>query len=219
MPATPWSCSHLGINMAIKERLPSLEHLSLSAVSFQPPAEEMVCVFNFARLRSLELHNCHARDILQSIAVTGITMVSTSFKITIFWDSPSEGLDPLEPMEVLIAHFLSSFKGLEKLALKLPNQCHWAQVHRGTLNHVSTLKRVVFHRKGNQAYMHGTGDADVPWTNGMDQLAGSRTLASVGISASSPSILVSLHKAISNASFRAGSMIPNSILVFLRHAS
>ncbi|SPO07390.1 uncharacterized protein DNG_10084 [Cephalotrichum gorgonifer] len=71
-----------GINPGeMKECLPSLRCLSLSAVSFQSVPMEMAFAFNFSQLRKLELRHCpHSARLLRSIVESGQPTVLTSFK-------------------------------------------------------------------------------------------------------------------------------------------
>ncbi|OCL11969.1 hypothetical protein AOQ84DRAFT_373498 [Glonium stellatum] len=123
--------------------LPSLEVLSVCALSFQSAVKEMTCSFNMRKLHTLKLWNCaHSLDLLLAIIENETETVKyKSFELVIdshiIWDQ-GDHTDAAVP----VATFLSAFQGLEDLYLMLPQSSDWDTIVQGILCHKSTLRRL-----------------------------------------------------------------------------
>lgn len=170
------------------EPLPSLEHLSLPAVSFQSVRIEMAHALNMTRLRTLKLWNCpHSLDLLIAITVPYETMNLRSFEFVIDPEtSANQGLHS-EP-DPALAVFLGAFQGLEDIYLMLPGPLKWDIIIQAIGHHEPTLRRLVAHDRFESAY-GGSLDNNGTWHNGMEILHQFRTLRGIG-TCMPPSILV-----------------------------
>jgi hypothetical protein len=96
LPDKPSASTLFGIKAGEKvEPLPSLEHLSLSAVSFQSVGMEMAHVLNMTRLRTLKLWN--SLDLLIAITVPYETMNLRSFEFVIDPETSANQVSILNP--------------------------------------------------------------------------------------------------------------------------
>ncbi len=178
------------------ERLPSLDHLSLSAVSFRSVPMEMACALNFAGLRELELWHCpySLRLLGALVEFASNSMTLKSFKFTIASDPGS----PPGSCEAIVARFLKCFQGLEELHLMLPSPIDWAVLCGGAMRHSSTLQHFVAHTR-SEAYLNTRFEApssdddldrNIPWTDDIARLLRAQNLVGIGLGIL-PSVLVS----------------------------
>ena len=178
------------------ERLPSLDRLSLSAVSFRTVPLEMACALNFAGLRELELWHCpySLRLLGALVEFAPSSMTLKSFKFTIDSDPGS----PPASCDAIVARFLKSFQGLERLHLMLPVPIDWGVLCGGVMKHSSTLQHVVAHTR-TEAYLSTRNEAplsdddfdrNIPWSDDIARLLRGPRLVGIGLSIP-PSVLVS----------------------------
>ena len=182
------------------ERLPSLERLSLAAVSFRSVPMEMACAFNFAGLRELELWHCPYSLRLLGALVEFVSMTLKSFKFTIDSDPGSQP----GSCDAIVARFLKSFQGLEQLHLMLPTPIDWGVLCSGVTKHSSTLRHVVAHTR-TEAYLNIRNedpsrdddfDRNIAWSDDIARLLRGVNLVGIGLSIQ-PSVLVSDSPAMS----------------------
>lgn len=123
-------------------RLPLLQVLSLTGVSFEPEYEvtEMLLALNISHLRSLQLRECNGTaDLLHAAVQLGLPMNLASLELNI--DDKTQG--PLCGHSALIS-FLEAFRGLRNLYLKIrpvrPMEHYWLSI---AAHHKQSLKRFV----------------------------------------------------------------------------
>lgn len=137
--------------------LPSLDALSLSAVSFRTRAVEMVTALNVERLRSLRLRNCPwtptwLRAIMDSVQALRLKQLELVW-IPSHVDPDDVFHDPLtENLSDIVAQFLQRLEGLEDLYLMLPEPLRWDVITSAIMQHRTTLRRLITH---NLVGIHG----------------------------------------------------------------
>lgn len=165
--------------------LPHLSSLSLSEVSFQAAAEEMRSVLNITRLSSLKLRNCrYSLDLLDTIVRGAQTLRLRSFELVIDIGADKFQGDR-EENDVCISTFVDSFRGLEDLYLLITDPIDWGLISRSISQHVSTLNRLITHRR-----QYGMGrESPILWCNDLKNLYQAANLTCIGTD-SKPSNLV-----------------------------
>lgn len=145
-------------------KFPSLQELSLSAISFRQTANEVALAFDLSRLRTLKLKKCASTaDLLRAIVNLDQSIKFTQLEVVVDADTGiREDFDLRAPTS-----FLDACEGLEDLHIVSPAIYHLHQTKsfwRSVLGHVSTLKRLVAHER---IIVSGQWDApidgDVPW--------------------------------------------------------
>ena len=112
---------HLSIQKGEKkEMLPSLEHLSLSAVSFKSFKVELNPTLCMNKLRTLKLRNCpHSIGLLEVLSGSDRSTVLRSFELLIDEFCMRMEGRRMDPCDDAVARFLKSFHGLEDIFLSL----------------------------------------------------------------------------------------------------
>jgi hypothetical protein len=148
---------------------PSLEILSLSALSFQSAINEISESLNFSGLRKLRLWNCNGTfdlldqivDSQQVIRLTSLEIVMGPLNRVMLEDGPT-------------GRFLQAFSGLENFYISLPI-CKWDVIGNGDAGHAPTLKRIVLQRRtlnmDDESDTFGEEEeSDIDWTIELDHL-------------------------------------------------
>ncbi|KAF2193539.1 hypothetical protein K469DRAFT_691105 [Zopfia rhizophila CBS 207.26] len=133
----------LGLPMvATNPSFSNLQVLSLTAVSFEDTAELMASAFNFGGLCSLTLRLCPGWDkLLDQITRSENTTALKEFEI-----QTNIEYDGDEP-DRIVSCFLTSFEGLEKLAVEMGSPSETVSIWRSAARHESTLKRFIHHQR------------------------------------------------------------------------
>lgn len=172
-----------------QEMLPSLEYLSLSAVSFLLFEVELSHALNMNKLRTLKLHNCaYSLGLLEVLSGSGRSTQLRSFELLVDPFCRRKQGRHMDTCDQVVARFLKSFQGLEDIYLSLPNSPDWGVIADGILNHQSTLRRLVT----SERILNDDGDAvdgNGPLDEKYNRLYSSSTLAAVG-TCTSVSVLV-----------------------------
>jgi hypothetical protein len=187
MPDNFFASTLLGVEAGDKkEPLPSLVHLSLSAVSFKSLGMEMACALNMTRLHTLKLWNCpHSIRLLDTIINSKWTMKLRTFEFVIF--PALYGIQGVvSGCEMVLSAFLSTIQGLENLYLLLPRPLEWDIIMDSILdNHHSTIRRLVTHeRTGNGFGESAVGksvDGKIAWYDESEHLYQCTSLIAVGM--------------------------------------
>ena len=118
---------------------PTLTALSLSNISFEGAATELVSAFNVDMLRSLKLQDCRScAEFLLALADS-----PKSMRLKVFHLSMDDRKEEKRPIET----FLESFEGLEELGLLIKPPLATPKYWNSILNHKSTLKYFVYHER------------------------------------------------------------------------
>jgi hypothetical protein len=132
----------LGLPSGIRARMfPSIQVLSLSAVSLTSSEVETAYAFNFGSLRSMKLRFCPGWEkFLLNVRNSNqpIRLKSLEVQHTVSYDEPAS--------EEGLAGFLAAFEGLEELFLSSSHSMI-LDIWRATLHHKATLRRFVHHQR------------------------------------------------------------------------
>jgi hypothetical protein len=148
----------------------------------------MVRALNMTGLRTLKLWNCPSCiDLLKAIIDANETMNLTTFELVIGLDCHAQSCSPLRGADLVIALFLTTFRGLEDIYIMVLD-LEWDVIMEGVRKHDATLRRLVTYNSWGVKYGDSL-DGDGKWQNGMEVLHQCRTLVGVG-TCMSPSALV-----------------------------
>ena len=158
--------------------LPNLRSLSLSAVSFKGVATELQYTLNIVGVRFLRLSRCpHSLDPLDAIVLARQPPQLKFFELVLDGgrDVNPEAIDATAS----VFSFLATFKGLEDLALLLPEQTDWERLSQAVLMHSQTLKRLTSHARRYYGQA-GTGDSLFSWKVVMENVSKGTNLDFIG---------------------------------------
>ena len=122
-------------------QFPSLETLSISALSFESAVSDSSSAFRLNELRHLRIWNCPgAMDLLDAIVDSQQILHLVSLEIVVGAEEDAD----LE--EITLSRLLHTFSGLRDLYISLPI-FEWSAIADAIMNHLSTLKRLVLHAR------------------------------------------------------------------------
>lgn len=160
---------------------PSLEALSLSALSLQSAMDELACAFNISGLRSLKLHNCpYSSALLEATVDSSQAIKPTSLELVVDEEDECFGLRA-------VSRCLEAFEGLQNLYILIHNpeditHSYWHSI----LHHRLTLKRLVYHERSTNLDEDAdrselSCDDELSGASGMYSLSHEPGLESIGI--------------------------------------
>jgi hypothetical protein len=165
----------------------TLEHLHLSAISFNDAGAEMLCSFNFKNLNSLKLRNFPGSvDWLQLVLSSEKSMKLKSFELAL--DLGRLQRDDYMRITETICKFIQQVPKLEKLYLMLPEPFDWAALTGAISSCCCYLTRFVMHHlvdRGGQDLI----DGGIPLPSRLEQVLQERQLTCYG-SSTPPRVLV-----------------------------